>query len=100
MNDIIAMEGLIKRLRDKINSNKSNERDVKPSSSYRSKKSKVNISLDEFRSKYKPIFIKIYNEVKSEYNNLIKKYPEAKYIFKLNGYKEDQRVIDSYDEIE
>ena len=104
MNDIIVMEGLIKRLRDKISKNKATPTNNQTKSRYINNNSKSNniknISLDEFRSKYKPIFIKIYNDVKREYNNLIKKYPEAKYIFKLNGYKEDQRVIDSYDEIE
>ena len=37
-------------------------------------------------------------KLKKEYNNnLIKKYPEAKYIFKLNGYKEDENTLSTYD---
>ncbi len=101
MNDIIVMEGLIKRLRDKINKNKAYATNNQTKSRYINNNSKSNniknISLDEFRSKYKPIFIKIYNEVKREYNNLIKKYPEAKYIFKLVGYVENENVLSTYD---
>ena len=95
MNDIIAMEGLIKRFRDKLNNNKSksidNNKDKDKTSNIK------DISLNEFRSEYKPILIKIYNYIKSEFNILSKKYPEVKYIFKLNGYKEDDNYFNSDD---
>ena len=66
MNDILAMEGLIKRFRDKLNTNKSKSIDNKDNNktSYIKPNNSKDISLDEFRSKYKPILIKIYNEVK------------------------------------
>ena len=96
MNDIIAMEGLIKILRQSRDARKLEKKTGKTPISSNNKTKHSNskdISLNEFRSEYKPILIKIINYLKSEFNKLSKKYPEVKYVYTVEEYAENKNFF-------